>query len=485
MIGMKQLSRYLIILMMFIASSCDSWLELVPPDGLVQDEYWQTKEDIKATLMGAYNQLTEMDEVLFLYGEIRGGLIHEDDNTPPYIRETLKGNINPTNNLCDWSGFYKVINYCNSVIKYNPIIFEQDQTYSEYQMQGVESEALFLRSLSYFYLIRIFNEVPLVLYPTESDNVELYPYKSPEHVIVDTIKADLIKARKFISDDYGSLENNRGRASKNAINALLADISLWNYDYEESIGYIEAIENTVINLVPSGEWFTNFYPGNSIEGIFELQYDASLSQNNSMYSATYTSDIYIASIGAIELLSRETAKEIVRGDGSYRSSDSKIWKYCGSSNDGNSLRPGSDKNSANWIFYRYADILLMKAEALSQLGRYNEAIEYVNMVRERAQMSTKSAPQSPETFEDLILEERAKELAFEGKRWFDLLRMGRRNDYARKEKLIDIIVKNVPSNQRLVLASKLKDPMGWYFPIQDIEIERNKNLIQNPFYEGY
>ena len=485
MIGMKQLSRYLFILMMLIASSCDSWLELVPPDGLVQDEYWQTKEDIKATLMGAYNQLTEMDEALFLYGEIRGGLIDEDNNTPTYIRETLKGNIKPDNDLCDWSGFYKVINYCNSVLKYNPIIYELDQTYSEYQMLGIASEALFLRSLSYFYLIRIFNEVPLVLYPTESDNVALYPHKSPEHVIIDTIKADLIRARNFISDDYGSIENNRGRASKNAINALLADISLWNFDYEEGIGYIEAIENTVINLVSSGEWFTNFYPGNSIEGIFELQYDAALSQNNSMYSATYTSDIYIASAGAIELLSRETAKEIVRGDGSYRSSDSKIWKYCGSSNDGNSLRPGTDKNSANWIFYRYADILLMKAEALSQLGRFSEAIEYINMVRERAHMSTKSAPQSPEAFEDLILEERAKELAFEGKRWFDLLRMGRRNDYARKDKLIDIIVKNVPSNQRLVLASKLKDPMGWYFPIEDIEIERNKNLVQNPYYEGY
>lgn len=471
--------------MMLIASSCDSWLELIPPDGLVQDEYWKTKEDINATLMGAYNQLTEMDEELFLYGEIRGGLIDEDNNTPTYIRETLKGNIKPSNNLCNWSGFYQVINYCNSVIKYNPIIYETDQTYSEYQMRGTESEALFLRSLAYFYLIRIFNEVPIVQYPTLSDDVDLYPPKSPEHVIIDLIKADLIEARNFISDDYGSLENNRGRASKNAINALLADISLWNYDYEESIGYIEEIESSVINLVPSGEWFTNFYPGNSIEGIFELQYDASLSQNNSMYSATYTSDIYIASVSAVELLSREIAKEIVRGDGSYRSTDSKIWKYCGSSNDGSSLRPGTDKNSANWIFYRYADILLMKAEALSQLERYDEAIDYVNIVRERAHMDHKSAPQSPETFEDLILDERAKELAFEGKRWFDLLRMGRRNDYARKDKLINIIVNNVPSNQRLVLASKLQDPMGWYFPIQDIELERNKNLVQNPYYEGY
>ena len=100
-------------------------------------------------------------------------------------------------------------------------------------------------------------------------------------------------------------------------------------------------------------------------------------------------------------------------------------------------------------------------------------------------MEEKSAPQNPEAFEDLILEERAKELAFEGKRWFDLLRMGRRNDFARKDKLISIIIENFPSNKRLVLASKLTDPMGWYMPIQEDEIERNNELVQNPYYEGY
>ena len=58
-------------------------------------------------------------------------------------------------------------------------------------------------------------------------------------------------------------------------------------------------------------------------------------------------------------------------------------------------------------------------------------------------------------------------------------------NYARKDKLISIIIKNVPSNQRLVLASKLTNPLGWYLPIEDNELERNKNLVQNPYYAGY
>jgi hypothetical protein len=86
-------------------------------------------------------------------------------------------------------------------------------------------------------------------------------------------------------------------------------------------------------------------------------------------------------------------------------------------------------------------------------------------------------------FEDAVMEERALEFAFEGKRWFDLLRMGRRNNYARKDKLVEIIIKNVPSTQKRILSAKLTNPLGWYLPIYKTEIERNKNLVQNPYYQ--
>jgi len=477
--------KYIIILLLVPVLSCDQWLELVPPNGLVQDEYWKTKEDVEATLMGAYQLFNQMDEKLFLYGEIRGDMITRDNNTPNYINSIIEGNIYPDNKLCDWSEFYEIINLCNNVLKYNPLVFEIDNTYSEFHMKGVESEALFLRSLAYFYLVRIFKEVPFVTEPTESDNVEFYLPKSDEPVILESIKEDLLEARKYVREEYGSLENNMGRATKNSINALLADISLWSFEYQACIEYIEEIEQSTVTLVSSGKWFTIYYPGNSLEGIFELQFDSYLDQDNSMYKVTYTEDKYMASLRAIDRLSLEETGEIVRGEGSYRNSDSKIWKYCGAAPDGKSLRPSSDKASANWIVYRYADIMLMKAEALSQMGSFQQAIKLVNEIRSRALMDEKAAPQSAEAFEDLILEERAKELAFEGKRWFDLLRMGRRNNYARKEKLISIIIENFPSNKRLVLASKLTDPLGWYLPIEDEELENNNQLEQNPYYEGY
>ena len=178
---------------------------------------------------------------------------------------------------------------------------------------------------------------------------------------------------------------------------------------------------------------------------------------------------------------------MVRGEDAsikkYGEDDFIIWKYVRMAPDGQTSRSGSQQYSCNWIVYRFADIMLMKAEALSQLGRYSEAMVILLEIRDRAGLGGVSVANSPTAYEDAILEERALELSFEGKRWFDLLRMGRRNNYARKDKLIEIIVSNVPSTQKRILATKLTNPQGWFLPIYETEMERNKNLVQNPYYD--
>jgi len=477
--------RFLLLLLLCAipATSCDDWLELVPLDGLVRDEYWKSKEDLEATLMGAYQKFASLDEKLFLFGELRGDMIAPDQQTENHYRDIIEGDIFPTNPLCSWKDFYSVINYCNNLLKYAPLIIEQDQTFTEYQMKGFEAEAIFLRSLAYFYMVRIFKDVPLVMEPSEEDDVDFFLPKSADTTVLRIIRNDLEKARFFVTDDYGTDEENAGRATKGSFLALLADISLWNFEYQDCIDYINEIEEIGYLLLPGGKWFENFFPGNSLETIFEFQFDKNLDQPNSLWSLTYyVNRNLLASETAIELLSPEISKEFIRGQGSIRDYDGIIWKYVGAAADGSTFRPGSENTSANWIVYRYADILLMKAEALSQLGQFDEALLILNKIRTRALMSPVEVQFSSEAFEDAILNERALELAYEGKRWFDLLRMGRRNNFSRKSKLIEIIIDKVPATQKLVLASKLTNPLGWYMPIEENELERNKNLVQNSFY---
>jgi hypothetical protein len=326
--------------------------------------------------------------------------------------------------------------------------------------------------------------------PTETDDTDVYPPKIDGRDLLRLLIPELEEARKYATTDgYQTLDEVKGRATKIAIDALLADISLWLFEYEDVITYVNRIETAKeYSLMPPARWFELFYPGNSLESIFEFQYNEQLNQPNGMHGLTRRYGYnYDPSQKAIEMFGLEFGKnEQRRGEKSsiakYGENDWGIWKYVGRAADGLTERTGIDQRSCNWVVYRLADVLLMKAEALSQLSRFDEALEILNDIRDRAGVPALSLPASPVAYEDAILEERALELAFEGKRWFDLVRMGTRDNFSRKSKLIEIIVSNVPSTQKRILATKLTNPLGWYMPIAESEIERNPNLVQNPYY---
>ena len=487
---MKKFKYFILVCVFSIQFSCNDMLEKIPPGGLIRQEFWKTKADVDAVLMAAYSDFSTMDRSLFLFGELRADMLQGGQSQPGAEKMIMENNIYPDNYLTNWNNFYKVINYCNEVIVNAPLVQEVDNTFTDYQMQGLISEAYFLRSLAYFYLVRIYNQVPFVLEPSETDDIDFYAVKENEETVLNHIVSDLETNRKYApSESFKTLKENKGRASKAAFDALLADIALWRFDYDNVIKYVSQIEETEkFELMPSGRWFELFYPGNSLEGIFEFQFDGNLQQRNGTYGLTNrNSNQYKPSQTAIEMLGFENSSELVRGEDAsirkYGEDDFIVWKYVGQAADGKTERSGEDQVSCNWIVYRYADVLLMKAEALSQKEQFAEAFSILSEIRERAGLPSVSIANTPTAYEDAILNERALEFSYEGKRWFDLLRMGRRNNYARKEKLIEIIVRNVPSTQKRILATKLTNPQGWYLPIFEGEIERNKNLVQNPFYD--
>ncbi|HYX05408.1 MAG TPA: RagB/SusD family nutrient uptake outer membrane protein [Bacteroidales bacterium] len=480
---------FLIILLVFSQISCTKWLDILPPNGLVRDEFWKVKEDVEAVLMSAYETFSSMDRTLFLQGELRADMLQGGVNQSSDEQNIMENNIYPDNPYCDWSKFYLVIDYCNEVIKNAPQVQKIDDTFTDFQLKSLVAEAYYLRSLTYFYLVRIYGDVPLVLEPSETDNADFYLPKTPGKEVLNQIVSDLQANYQFApSGGFSTIAENKGRASKAAYDALLADIELWRFNYEDVLKYVQRIEkNDEFKLLPSSRWFELFYPGNSLESIFELQFDENLNQSNNTYNLTRRANQqYTPSQKAIQMFGFEYSNEIVRGQDAtiakYGDNDFAIWKYVGQAADGQSVRSGDNQLSANWIIYRFADVMLMKAEALSQLQRFDESLAIINKIRDRAGVSMLSVANNTVAFEDAILEERARELAYEGKRWFDLLRLGRRNNYARKDKLIEIIVSNASSTQKRVLAARLTNPLGWYLPVYATEIERNKNLEQNPYY---
>lgn len=484
-------SKITISILIILASltSCEEFLDQKPTDGLVYEEYWKNKEEVLSTLGGAYQLMAELDYSFWLHGELRGDMLKNIvGRTPAPETAIMTANIEVNNWHARWDKYYSTINICNHIIKLVPSV--DDPTFSPYLKQQMISEATFIRSLLYFYMVRIWKDIPYITEPTINDESEFFPVKISGEEVLRNIKADLIEIRNKMPE-HPTYEKNKSRATAGAVNALLADICLWNFEYEECITYIDSVENSGdYFLLPAGEWFQNYNPGFSLENIFEIFYDQSIGQPNLIASKTFsavaTSVQYYASDYAEEILSDDVtaAGEITRGPGSI-SINHQVWKYAGSTNDKISLRPGNTSSSANFIVYRLADLYLMKAEAYSQKEApdFFLALEYLNKIRARVNMPLYSQFSTAKDFEDAILLERAKELAFEGKRWFDLLRMGRRNNYARKDDLVDKLIQNVSPTQKLVMKSRLGDPNGWYMPIHILDIDRNKNLIQNTYYD--
>ena len=156
------------------------------------------------------------------------------------------------------------------------------------------------------------------------------------------------------------------------------------------------------------------------------------------------------------------------------------WKYIGRDINGSS-RVETERD-ANFIYYRYADILLLKAEAYVELGGIQAANEIIREIALRGGAIFESSTKIDE-LRDYVLEERAREFMGEGKRWFDILRYSKRDNFKRKQYIINMVLGNAGVKERQILQTRVYDTMSYYLPIPENELIYNQNLVQNPFYD--
>lgn len=493
---MKSTKTYIYILIAALTigfTSCDSYLDVIPENEQNSGSYWQTKEEVEAVLGAGYVSLRSAQERLFLWGEARGngitfmGYSNAMQNDAMNVRSL---NILLNNKLAEWGDIYKIINMANSVIRYAPDVVNRDESFNVNVMNSYLSEAYFLRALSYYYLVRTFGDVPYVQDPYVDDEA---PYiigvSKAEDILKNSLKdltTSIDAAKEFFPEtDFSNPMNSKGRATKWAIYALMADINLWLGNYRECIDNCEKIINSGrVGLIQETFWFTNFYPGNSNESIFEIQYSRNLSQTNSFLTWFSGNKNYLISPYAMTLLNDEND---VRGaNASYKESDLVIWKYVGKMADGQTARQSGTDDDQNFIIYRLADIYLMAAEAYIMLGTEDDQIkaaEYINLIRVRAGISPISPVSDQGAMLKFLLEERQRELFAEGKSWFDIMRIGIRDNQKYSNLLIEQVLEVTGANNQAIIRSKLSDVYSWYLPYHESETSVNPLLKQNPYYE--
>ena len=479
-----------IALLGFSFSSCSDFLEQNPQTDLSENDFYKTADDILSAVNGAYSSLQEGDIYgnWYVFGEI------PSDNT----RNQLSGSVTTQNEFDQfyidtqnsmianfWKAAYKVINRTNTVLGRIDGIEINAELANRYKL-----ECKFIRALMYFNLVRVYGDVPLVL--KEISISESYDIlREPKENVYNQIIADLKEAQD-LPVSYSTAED--GRATQGAAKALLANVYMTLHKYAEAetilaeiinSGRYSLLENTPGSLNIDG--YKNVFSPvnhNSKEGIFEIQFlkggygEGSNYANNFAPENSGTNVVAVGGTGGNNIPEMDIYNAYEEGDlrrdfsmslGYYDNRKNNEWvesRYVCKFMD---VPYQNNDASNNYPVIRYADVILMYAEALNQNGKTAEACKYLNMTRRRGfgYQTTETSPVDLQTtdkaqFALMVEQERRVELAFENHRWFDLIRTGRAVEVMRS--------KGFSLNETNLIC-----------PIPQKQIDVNPKLTQNDY----
>ncbi|MBD3631126.1 RagB/SusD family nutrient uptake outer membrane protein [Cyclobacterium sp.] len=475
-----KLRIYIIILLIIPLKGCNDLLEEDPPSNISLANFYQSEEDALVGLYGAYSNLYGLVSQEPNYGE----MIADDMTISPIVPDAFEWdefNFNSEVTSGLWSQCYSAINRANEVILYTEgIDFESGRK------AALIAEARALRAIYYFHLARAMGGVPLYDSPTVGfDNI--YEPRSTEEVVFNFIIEDLKEA----ADKLGATSP-AGRINADIANALLARIYLYRGDFQNALSHAETVINSNRYRLLD-DYADLFKPenDNSPEHIFQIQYLSGETNNplpgrygprapsgpygNSFWAGTTIPGSYAPSAEFVSQNPESYRRSVTIAD-QYEHIDGVSGTITMQEVYGGSFpyyiskfddREGELQSGVNYTIIRYADILLIAAEALNEIDPDNpKKYEWINRVRERARNGVESdlpdlSSMTQDQFRTAVMEERRFELAFENQRAWDLKR---RNLFLEKMRAQG---KNVEDFMTL-------------FPIPDLQTQLNSNLEQNP-----
>jgi len=458
---MKSIKFIGIIILAISFFSCSDLLDKEPISSFSADGFYKTTSDAQAGVYGIYDAAQSVFRTNFAYwGEGRADNVQTAQSGEGLL--LLQNNLDESIASAYWGSLYDMINRANYAIKYIPGIYEEGDAAGA-QLVG---EARALRALAYFYLVRIWGDVPLITEPYLSIEQDIFVTRTDKETVLDYIEEDLTYAAQNCRDKFGN-DRDRIMFTKGSANAILTHVYMWRHKYDEAItssGLV--LNNNLYSLVTTmddwGKIFTNSY---SKESIFEVAYNEK--ETNSLRVLYAIGSYAIFTPSDKFKSSYETGDKRIDYVYDVTLTDPKaIWKYLGKGLSDEDPTPSKQ----NIVLIRLADIMLLRAEALNKKGgaqNQTEALGLLNRIRTRAGIPAFATVDEAEAMygdlESAILHERSIELCFEGHRWFDLVRTGR------------AISTMNPING-------LSNELNLVWPISINSLRKNPNLEQNEYY---
>ena len=485
---MKTIKYLLVIFVVGFAYSCTDYLDIQPKSqGIAISNtssdslLYKTASEVEAALAGTYgdfrNEYFELD--YFVNGDAQSDDAYAGaDNPANFQIDEYSIDATNTNVSRDWAYLYSTIGKANAVI--NNVDAVPDLA-SERKAE-IKGEAMFIRAYMYFQLVQLWGDVPLQLAEVTTISVdllpELFPVMFPPRAPQADVFAQIISDLEFAAANVKTVQPDKGYATKGVANAMLAKVyaTIQPADWDKVSQYCDAVIAGGYSLLPEYDDLWNNENENSSEAIFEINYEGTSASGNwgaSMFRGldwkkfnTPSNDLVKAFDDENDMIRKNAS--IIFLDVSGKWSDP-YWPQL-EFPFVNKYRIFTGNSAQNYIFIRLADILLLKAEALNELGDFSAAALYVNQIRNRVNLPNTTA-NSIESMRLAIEKERRLELAFEGIRWFDLKRTGR---------AIAVINSAIGPNGAPLGYQLTPERLLW--PIPQNELDNNTKLTQNPGY---
>ncbi|GAB2542629.1 RagB/SusD family nutrient uptake outer membrane protein [Spirosoma aerophilum] len=463
-----------------LSSGCgEKFVDLIPQDVIPVGSFYKSEADIRAALTGAYGNLRGIYNSYFLYTEV------PSDNTRTFgENEVGQGELDKftylpssTNMSGAWNDAYRTISNCNVILdKISPVSFASTTTKDQYA-----GEAKFLRALMYFNLVRYFGDVPLVLkeITTEADAYSFT--RSPVATVYAQIEKDLLEAEKVLPAKYTGA--NIGRATSGAAKSLLGKAYLQQKKWPEAEAKLaEVIASGTYRILPNITDVFGVGRDNNDEIVFAVQYVSGGFGEGNSYSANFAPQPSGTTIIGVTGNSFNTGTQDLFD--AYEKGDVRRDAYMGIYGTPPNVYYWAKKfiyyvtlqneGENDWPVLRYADVLLMYAEAANNNGKTDLALTQVNTIRKRAGLAEKTGLSRTDT-QLAIEQERRVELAFEGHRWYDLIRWDK--EVATMLAFKAKYTSNDPANANMSPSATKR-----LYPIPFRERTLNPSLTQNPGY---
>lgn len=472
---------FIIAIALVTLGSCSDYLELAPEYMINEQVFYKTAEDYETALMGTYAPWQGLyNSPLLMLGELTTDNAEITWSSPTTNETECDENaITSTNGFVGavWSTGFQTVSRCNNIL--NRI---EEANIDETLKSQYKAEAMFLRAYSYFYLVRFFGDLPIIKTSFTSPNqvAEFDMTRRPESEVYDLIEQDLTTAvGLFQLDDLP-----KSRASVGAAKTLLGKVYLRQGEYDAAATVLkEVIDMNVYSLASDYKTLFTNNNDNLPESIFEIPYlSGDIGEGNS-FSSLFTPPRFDMAIFPDNMQGSGRIMPTADLVNAYEPGDLRRSASIGDSvllvtGDYAQERYGlkfvdftvgrQGDGGINFTALRYADVLLMYAEALNETGQTDEAHTWLNMVRDRADLDPLSGL-SKEDFALALEHERRVEFYSEGHRWHDLVRTGR----------AQTVMNNYWADRGLSFTLEAHELL---MPIPSREMSIDPDLEQNPGY---